>query len=170
MYCFKSQKKVLQFQTSTDKCNILNSHLTEIENLNPNLSKLRTGAFDNQGSSQPWTWAWTTDDSSFEVWRPSGIYLRLESNDEITIFNYRKRTLKKPIALSFGKTGLISFGIIGLNSDGKKTSLIKDTYPFFDALMNVTYDGISEDENFHPLLMIGRELASRLQLQFNEGI
>lgn len=51
MYYFKSQKKVLQFQTSTGKCKILNSHLTEIENLNPNISKLRTGVFDNQGYS-----------------------------------------------------------------------------------------------------------------------
>lgn len=155
---------------STDGRKIVSSHLVDIEPAISLTAILRTGEFDNQGSSQPWTWAWTTDSSSFEIWRPRGLYLRLDSTGAIEKFQNRIYTIRAPVALSIGKTGPISYGIIGHNLDGSKVNLVKDTYPFFDALMNVTYDGICEDEDFFPLFMMGRELATRLKIPFNETI
>jgi hypothetical protein len=34
----------------------------------------------------------------------------------------------------------------------------------------VTYDGICEDQDFFPILMIGREMAGRLQIPFCETV
>ncbi|MBK7962814.1 MAG: hypothetical protein IPK04_17440 [Bdellovibrionales bacterium] len=135
-----------------------------------NTSILRTGKFDNQGSSQPWTWAWTTDAHSFEIWRPNGICLRLDTASSLKIFGFREYTLRAPVSISIGKTGPVSYGLIGLNSDGSTISLIKDTYPFFDANFNSTYDGLFEDEDFYPHQEMGRELASRLKIPFDSQI
>ncbi|MCK6597324.1 MAG: hypothetical protein L6Q37_03095, partial [Bdellovibrionaceae bacterium] len=66
MYYFKSKDKFLQIQTSPDQRKIVSSYVTN-ELINQEASTLRTGVFDNQGSSQAWTWAWTTDEGHFEV-------------------------------------------------------------------------------------------------------
>lgn len=170
MYHFKFADKYLQVTPSLDGRKILSSLVKNTEpTMTPN-SIFRTGEFDNQGSSRPWTWAWTTDKNPFEIWRPGGLYLKLDPIGQITLFKYKIYSLKAPVALSIGKTGPFSYGVIGLNSDGLKTSLIKDTYPFFDSLFNTTYDGLCEDEDFFPLLKMGRELASKLKIPFDETI
>jgi hypothetical protein len=161
-YVFKSLEKSIQFQVLNEKLEIWSS-------------SLRTGEFDNQGSSHSWTWAWTTDGGSFEIWTPKGIYLSLDSAGGINLFSRslfsgRTYNLKTPKELCIGKTGWISYGIVAINFDGSKVSLVKDTYPFWDACMNVTYDGICEDEDFYPLRMMGRELSKRLSIPFDESI
>tara|TARA_B110001454_G_scaffold124375_1_gene116033 strand:- start:17841 stop:18371 length:531 start_codon:yes stop_codon:yes gene_type:complete len=171
-YFFKSLSKILRLKVSDDGLKIVASYLQtdsddNLEVLSPGV---RVGEFDNQGSSYSWTWAWTTDNASFEIWKPSGIYLKLESTGEITLFRKRGQSLKTPKELWLGKTGLISYGIIAGNFDGSKVSLVKDSYPFWDAYMNVTYDGICEDEDFYPLRMMGRELSKRLRIPFDESI
>ncbi|NUM60490.1 MAG: hypothetical protein HUU56_17845 [Bdellovibrionaceae bacterium] len=169
MYYFKSKDKFLQIQTSPDQRKIVSSYVTN-ELINQEASTLRTGVFDNQGSSQAWTWAWTTDEGHFEVWRPTGLYLSLDSEGLLKVFRFREIIFQTPASLQIGKTGVISYGIVAIYSNGTRVSLLKDTYPFLDALFNVTYDGICEDENFYPLIMIGRELALRLKIEIDETI
>ncbi len=164
-YVFNAFKKTLQFET--DGLKVLSSQVFDDGTGKKPLVGERTGAFDNQGSPKPWTWAWTTDHGTFEIWKPQGICLKLEEQ-KIVFFNFgwsffSKRSnevLRKQISeIKLGKTGPISFGIIAILNDGSQLSLLKDTYPFFDAHMNVTYDGICEDEDFFPLQM----MASRLK-------
>lgn len=167
-YVFKSSTKSLQLQVSDDGRKILSSRLESgnDEKLEVFPANVRTGIFDNQGSSHPWTWAWTTDNGLFEIWKPSGIYLALDPAGNINLFRRRVYSLKTPKELWIGKTGPISYGIVALSFDDTKVSLVKDTYPFWDAYMNVTYDGLCEDEDFYPLRLMGRELSTRLSIPF----
>lgn len=121
-YLFKSFKKYLHIHASVNGRKILSSRLTEEEPEMAQMTNVRIGSFDNQGTPKPWTWAWTTDEHSFEIWRSSGLYLRLDS-EGIKIFKPCLTLLKTPVAISIGKTGPISYGIIAENLDGSKASI-----------------------------------------------
>lgn len=170
MYLFKSAQKFLLLQTSDDGQKILSSQISNIEPTFSSATTIRNGIFDNQGSRNAWTWAWTTDSHSFEVWSPKGLYVKVDPNGDLIILQSRRYQTKSLTSISIGKTGRFSFGVIGLSSDGSKVIILKDTYPFFDSVFNSTYDKVCEEEDFFPLQMIGKELSSLLNIPFNSTI
>lgn len=172
-YVFKAHEKFLHFQASVKKEKILKYEIIKEKPFLPN--DCRKGFFDDQGSSSPWTWAWTTDGAAFECWRPSGLQLRLVNQDIMlirpTFLGNRINQIptSKIKSLSIGKTSRFSLGLIGFGHEGQSYPLLKDTYPVMDAALNITYDGICEIEDLFPLIMMGRELARRLAISFNES-
>lgn len=170
MYLFKSAQKFLQIQTSADGRKVISSQISDIEPIFSSATVIRIGIFDNQGSRHAWTWAWTIDPHSFEVWSPKGLCFKVNPTGDLIFIESRRYETKSLTSICIGKTGWVSYGIIGLSSDGSKVSILKDTYPFFDSVFNSTYDGLCEEEDFFPLQMIGKELSSRLKIPFDSTI
>lgn len=179
-YYFKNyNKKTLVIVTNPSGLKISKAELYPDERVPVTSAASRSGVYENQHTPRPWTWAWTTDDGPFEIWRGRALYLRLDKS-QLSLFSPRRllswmdptelKVTTEFTQLYLGKTSRATCGMYGTSKEGRKVVLTMDPQPYNDALFNVTYDGICEDEDFFPHLLMGRELSARLKVPFKEEI